>query len=106
MKLTYLNILKSEIPCEKIFLIEGTEYTFLFSYNDLFDFYTVTVKDMSGEVIFANKFSYMRNAFDPVVAQLPRVRLVPISLAEFERSVPAHERISADNFDDVRICLI
>ena len=106
MELTYLNISKSEIPCEKIFLINGTEYAFLFMYNDLFDFFTVTIKNMSGEIILSNKLSYMRNALSPVVEGITNVRLIPISLAEFESGEAVHKRISTTNFDNVRITIL
>ena len=106
MQLTFLNILQSEIPCEKIFLIDGIEYSFIFMYNDVFDFYTIVIKDMNGDVIISNKLSYQQNAFSPVIEKLPDVRLVPIALSEFEQETSVYNRIGIDNFDNVRICIV
>lgn len=106
MELTFLNISQAEIPCEKIYLINGAEYIFLFQYNDAYDFYTVTIKDMNDTVILVNKLSYLMNAFSSVMDGLPDVQLLPTSLKEFEQTAPFYNRLGVENFDNVRICLL
>lgn len=103
MQLNYLKIKKSEIPCEKTFSIGGSEYILRFLYNDMFDFYTVTVAAADGSLAASGKLSYASRSVQ--FASLGW-DLFPVSISEFDRETPLFARLSADNFDACLVCII
>lgn len=104
--LEHLTISYAEIPCEKMFTLGGVEYAIEFHYNDVGDFFTFVVKDYDGGVIYAGKFSYLRDALNVTVPNLPSVKLIPVSMKEFDTLSYVHDRIDKNNFDAIRVCVI
>lgn len=105
MELVYLPFSHAEIPVTKTFLINGVYYNITIQYNDRYDFYTILVCDSNDTCIFSGKLSYLRNAIDAVVAGI-HVRIIPLIIEDVMRDISQVERISAINFDSMRICVL
>jgi len=104
VELIYLPYTHSEIPVQKTFQIGGVYYNIAIQYNDRYDFYTILVCDSNDTCIFSGKLSYLRNAIDAVVAGI-HVRIIPLIIEDGMRDISQVRRISAINFDAMRICV-
>ena len=76
----YLQFTADEIPVEKNFVIDGEEYKFLLQYNSYGDFYTMTIKDLSDNVLITNKLTYLVPINDSVVDGLNITKqIIPVN---------------------------
>jgi len=76
----FLQFDSSEIPVEKNFVIEGTEYKFLMQYNEYGDFYTLTIKDLNDKILITNKLTYLSPINDSVIEGLNiKSKIIPVN---------------------------
>lgn len=76
----YLQFDSAEIPVEKNFVIEGTEYKFLMQYNSFGDFYTLTIKDLDDKILITNKLTYLSPVNDSVIEGLNiKSKIIPVN---------------------------
>ena len=107
VNLTYIQLKHEELPVQKIFRIDGKNYIFNFDYNAVGDFYTLTILDDNENPIYASKLTYLRNSVQEVVQGLTLKRkIVPLNLSDVMKDIPTIDRISANNFDNMRVCII
>lgn len=86
MDLQYLPLTVDEVPVEKDFLI-GETYSFRFLYNDRTDFYTCTILDLDGNILFITKILYATPMIDSVVDGLNVNRkILPLNPQEIEQA--------------------
>ena len=107
MEFQYLPFVKEELPIQKTFDLGGVNYSILVRYNDRFDFYTAEVYNNENELIFTNKFTYLENFLDTITEGLnTNIRIIPLITDDIAQEYPRVNRISEDNFDDVRLALL
>jgi len=107
ISLTYIQLKHEELPVQKTYRIDGKNYIFSFAYNSVGDFYTFMILDDAENPLYASKFTYLRNGVQEVVSGLALKRkLVPINLSDVMKDIPSIERISINNFDNMRVCII
>ena len=88
----YLQFTADEIPVEKNFVIDGEEYKFLLQYNSYGDFYTMTIKDLSDNVLITNKLTYLVPINDSVVDGLSITKqIIPINYDDPETNVEVNK---------------
>ena len=76
----FLQFDSIEIPVEKNFVIEGTEYKFLLQYNSFGDFYTLTIKDLNDKILITNKLTYLSPINDSVIEGLNiKSKIIPVN---------------------------
>jgi len=103
----YVQISHSELPVQKVFDIDGVNYTFNFDYNSVGDFYTFTILDEDENPLYAAKLCYLTNAMQSAVPGITLQRkIVALNLSDALREIPAIERLGIDNLDIMRICFI
>ena len=106
MNLSYLPFSHEELPVQKTFEINGTNYEITLYYNDRFDIYTVTICDSNDVCIFSGKLTYFRNTLDAVVPGINAdTKIIPLIIEDVMREILQIERISSKNFDSMRICI-
>lgn len=107
MEFHYLPVEHDELPLQVMFEIEGQNFTFNFDYNERFDFYTLMIVDENDEPVFANKLTYLSNALNTATEGLDiSTMLIPLIIEDVSREFPEVERISKENFESIRMCLI
>jgi hypothetical protein len=107
ISMTYIQLTHDELPVQRIYEIDGVNYILNFDYNEVGDFYTFTILDEEESPLYAGKLAYLRNALQEVVPGLSlKNKLLALNLSDALREIPAIERISIDNFDGMRICII
>jgi len=107
ISLTFMQLKHEELPVQKTYRIDGKNYIFSFDYNTVGDFYTFMILDDDENPIYASKLTYLRNGIQEVVSGLTLKRkLIPINLSDVMKDIPSIERISIDNFDNMRVCII
>lgn len=107
MELEYIPIAHTEIPVQKTFTIGGRNYTIEFLYNDRFDFYTAIFRDENNDPIFSTKLNYLTDAMHAVVDGIDAtLQLVPVNISDMGLQYSEIERISKDNFETMRICVL
>lgn len=88
----YLQFTADEVPVEKNFVIEGTEYKFLLQYNSYGDFYTMTIKDLSDNVLITNKLTYLVPINDSVVDGLNITKqIIPVNYDDPDTNVDVNK---------------
>ena len=88
----YLQFTADEIPVEKNFVIEGTEYKFLLQYNSYGDFYTMTIKVLSDNVLITNKLTYLVPINDSVVDGLNITKqIIPVNYDDPDTNVDVNK---------------
>lgn len=98
----YLQFTADEIPVEKNFVIDGEEYKFLLQYNSYGDFYTMTIKDLSDNVLITNKLTYLVPINDSVVDGLNITKqIIPVNYDDPETNV----EVNKANFEIITIML-
>ena len=98
----YLQFTADEIPVEKNFVIDGEEYKFLLQYNSYGDFYTMTIKDLSDNVLITNKLTYLVPINDSVVDGLNITKqIIPVNYDNPETNV----EVNKSNFGLIAIML-
>ena len=105
---TYKKLLvrHAELPCEKEVTLGGVSYWLGIAYNAAGDFYTGTLKDITGAIRFTGKFAYMTNLIDAVIAGLrPGVRIIPVDEADLRNGTIRHARLGKSNFDQIDIAI-
>ena len=76
----FLQFDSTEIPVEKNFVIEGTEYKFLMQYNSFGDFYTCTIKVLNDKILITNKLTYLSPINDSVIEGLNiKSKIIPVN---------------------------
>lgn len=76
----FLQFDADEIPVEKNFVIDGTEYKFLMQYNEQGDFYTLTIKDLNDNILITNKLTYLSPVNDSVIEGLNiKSKIIPVN---------------------------
>jgi hypothetical protein len=107
IEIEYLPVTHGELPVQKIFEIGGNDYIINFDYNDMHDFYTMTIVDEDENPVYAAKLSYLTNAIQNAVPGLElKERIVPLIMSDVSREVPQVERIGKDVFDNTRISIL
>lgn len=107
ISMTYIQLTHDELPVQKIYEIDGINYIFNFDYNSIGDFYTFTIVDSEENPLYASKLAYLGNSLQEVVPGLSlKKKILTLNLSDALREIPAIERISIDNFDSMRICII
>ena len=107
IEMKYIQLAHDELPAQRVLEIDGANYIFNFDYNSVGDFYTFTILDEDETPLYASKLAYLRNSMQEVVPGLSLKRkIVTLNLSDALREIPAIERISIDNFDTMRICII
>ncbi len=105
--MTYIQLTHDELPVQRILEIDGVNYTFNFGYNSVGDFYTFTILDEDDTPLYASKLAYLGNSMQGVVPGLSlKKKIVTLNLPDALSEIPAIERVSKDNFDTMRICII
>jgi hypothetical protein len=102
----YLNFQNTEIPIAKTFEIEGKNYIAEIHYNKFGDFYTLYLKQESGEMLYTTKLTY---AWETLHAAIPNIfsqSILPFDSIDLETGTLSHDRIGKDNFDKVRLYLV
>jgi hypothetical protein len=103
MILHYLPYLHEELPISKKFDIFGARYDITIYYNDRFDIYTIMIYK-NNSLLFGGKLTYIRNALDAIVAEIPDdAKIIPLLLEDVLREAPRVKRITKDNFDKVML---
>ena len=88
----YLQFTSDEVPVEKNFVIDGTEYKFLLQYNSYGDFYTMTIKDLSDNVLITNKLTYLVHINDSVVDGLNITKqIIPVNYDDPDTNVDVNK---------------
>ena len=88
----YLQFTSDEVPVEKNFVIDGTEYKFLLQYNSYGDFYTMTIKDLSDNVLITNKLTYLAPINDSVVDGLNITKqIIPVNYDDPDTNVDVNK---------------
>lgn len=107
MTLDYLTFSTDEIPCKKVFDIDGENYGIEILYNDVFDFYTMYIYDSDDTLLYTTKLNYLTDAINAICDDLSIERhIVPLNEADISKDYPEIDRVGADNFDDIKVCLI
>ncbi len=105
--LEYIQLKHDELPVQKVFEIDGENYIFNFDYNSIGDFYTFVILDENETPLYSSKLAYLGNSLQEVVPGLSlRKKIITLNLSDALREIPAIERISIENFDTMRICII
>ena len=103
----YIPITHDELPCEKIFTLDGTDYALEFRFNDVADFYTLSVSDEDGDLLFTTKLTYLTEAIDAVIEGIDMTRnIVPAQFADIDADEPTDTQVTKNTFDEVYLCLI
>lgn len=98
----FLEFTVDEIPVEKTFTIEGTDYKFLIQYNQYGDFYTCTIKTIDGVVLIVNRLTYLSPINDSVIKGLDIVsKIIPVNYDNPDTDV----NINKENFSKITIML-
>lgn len=99
MILHYLPYSHEELPVSKTFDIFGRRYEITIYYNDRYDIYTIMIYK-NNSLLFSGKLTYIRNAIDAVVADIPDdAKIIPLLLEDILRDVPRVNRITKENFN-------
>lgn len=107
VQMTYISLTHDELPVQRVYEIDGENYIFNFDYNSVGDFYTFVILDDDENPLYAGKLAYLRNSLQEVVPGLIlKSKILTLNLSDALREIPAIERISIDNFDTMRICII
>jgi len=108
MDITYLPVTHDEMPVRKTFEIDGVQYDVDFNYNQRGDFYTMMLRNATtGEVLYSGKLTYLSNFLNgPVDGVAIASKIIPLCIEDVLREISAIERISKDNFDTMKVCLI
>lgn len=107
ISMSYIQLTHAELPVQRVFEINGENYIFNFDYNSIGDFYTFMILDENENPLYASKLSYLGNSLQSVVPGLSlKSKLVTLNLSDALRDIPVIERISVNNFDTMRICII
>lgn len=103
----YLPFTHDELPVQKTFCVDGTNYNIEVLYNDRFGFYTMIIKNLEDNVLLSTKLNYLTNALDALVAGLDLKRKILPALPEnIESGVPVYSTIDSTNFDKIKVCLV
>lgn len=103
MVINYLPYLHDELPILKTFDIWGSRYDITIYYNDRYDIYTIMIYK-NNSLLFSGKLTYIRNAIDAVIADIPDdAKIIPLLLEDVLREVPRVKRVSKENFDRVML---
>lgn len=103
MIIHYLPYSHVELPISKTFDIFGSRYDVTIYYNDRCDIYSILISK-DEKVLFAGKITYLRNAVDVIMADIPdSAMIVPLILEDVLREVPRVKRVSKENFDRVML---
>lgn len=107
MNAIIIPVTHEELPVQIYTDLDGTEYLLEFNYNERFDFYTLYIKDLEGNVLFTNKLSYRTHFLDAVREGINITKtLAPLHTVDSFRTFPEISRIGQDNFDQMRLMLI
>lgn len=88
----YLQFTSDEVPVEKNFVIDGAEYKFLLQYNSYGDFYTMTIKDLSDNVLITNKLTYLVPINDSIVEGLNITKqIIPVNYDDPDTNVDVNK---------------
>ena len=94
----YMPFFKNEIPVIKTFTIDELEYQYQIDYNEMADFYTLSVKDENETIIYSTKLVMGGDALH-VAHPLTGIssRIIPRTIKK------VIDYLSAETFDEVRI---
>ncbi len=107
IELRYIQLSHDELPVQRVLEIDGVNYTFNFDYNSVGDFYTFTILDEDEIPLYSSRLIYLSNSVQEVVPGLSlKKKIITLNLPDVLQEIPGIERISKDNFDTMRICII
>lgn len=103
----FLPITHDEIPVEKVFTLDGKNYAVEFNYNDIGDFYTISIRDEStGDLLFTTKLTYLSKAIDAVIDGITMTHnIVPALPLDLDSNTNSDIEVTQENFDEVYLCL-
>lgn len=90
--LQYLDIDKTQIPLSMLIVVEEEQYEFVFNYNSLFDFFTVTLIKDEVEIITGEKVLLDKVLFTMLPYPFKNTYFIPMDLSD------KADRITFDNF--------
>ena len=104
--LTYLPLDPSEVPCQKLFDIEGSIYVFEFRYNERNDFYTMYIYDSEYNLLFVTKIVYWSNLITAVVEGLFTQPIRAFNIGDLFTDTLSEEAVTSSNLNNnVRLYL-
>lgn len=108
MDISFLPVAHDELPIRKTIEIDGVQYDVDFDYNQRGDFYTMALRDVTtGDVLYSGKLTYLSSFLNsPVDGVAITSKIIPLCIEDVLREIPAIERISKNNFDTMKVCLI
>lgn len=100
----YLPFTFEELPVRKTFTLEdGRTFQLEVHHNEKHDFFTLYVFSLDDELIYSTKLCYLRDAFHCGIEALAGLALVPYDFDNDTAKHPIHDRLSASNFNRVRL---
>ena len=107
ISLTYIQLKHEDLPVRRVYRIDGKNYTFEFNYNSVGDFYSLMILGDDENPIYSSKLTYLENTLQEFVEGLDLKRkLIPLNLSDVMQDRANIDRISIDNFDSMRLCII
>jgi hypothetical protein len=102
----YLEIDFDELPVSKTYNFGGIDYPIEFHYNQLFDFFTMLVRNPNDQIIFTTKLVYGVNANHCIVEGFPfDVSIIPLDLNDLFTSEVREDLFNKNSLGRVKIYL-
>lgn len=108
MEIKFIPLTHAEVPVNKVVTIDGKEYAIEVLYNSRKDFYTMTLMDSeSSEIIYCGKLTYLSSYINGPAAGVDITSaVVPLNIEDVLRDTVKIGRISAENFDTMKVALL
>ena len=102
----YFPFTHDEVPVEKIFDIDGKEFIIEFNYNDRYDFYTLTIKDLDESIIISFKLTYLVNAINVNVDGKILKKIIPFDFTQEDNPIPLYDHVGQENIEQVKVVIV
>jgi hypothetical protein len=104
----FLPVSSEEIPIEIDFTIGSSTYSYLFRYNETYDFYTVEIRNENDELIYTTKLTYASDLINAVVEGLTISQIVvPINLLELTQNIALqNQKVNKESFGKTVLLLL
>lgn len=95
----FLPVTADEVPIEKDFTIGDSTYSWLFKYNETFDFYSLEIIDEDDVIVYTTKLTYGSDIVNAVVEGLRISRIVvPFNILELTQDIALqNQRVSKES---------
>lgn len=91
----YIDIDKTQIPLSMLIVIEEEQYEFVFNYNSLFDFFTVTLRKDEVDIMTGEKVLLNKPLFTTLTYPFQNTYFIPMDLSD------SVDKITFDNFGEL-----